>query len=115
MRLPKGVERVRARGRTYYYWNPGRGTDRENERVPLPNADERPVDFWREVERRSADRRQFSRLDRSVNWSNAIAAVRSSNPSLVQRNQAMVSTSEGSAPRKRGACCVFEILRQPVS
>ena len=56
MRLPKGVERVRARGRTYYYWNPGRGTDRESERIPLPNADNRPVDFWREVERRSADR-----------------------------------------------------------
>ncbi len=24
VRLPKGVEQVRARGRTYYYWNPGR-------------------------------------------------------------------------------------------
>src|SRR5580692_11531665 len=46
VRLPKGVERVRARGRTYYYWNPGRGTDRESERIPLPNADNRPVDFW---------------------------------------------------------------------
>jgi hypothetical protein len=55
VRLPKGVERVRARGRTYYYWNPGRGTDRENERIPLPNADDRPADFWREVERRIAD------------------------------------------------------------
>ena len=43
MRLPKGVERVRARGRTYYYWNPGRGTDRESERIPLPNADDRPL------------------------------------------------------------------------
>jgi hypothetical protein len=55
VRLPKGVERVCARGRTYYYWNPGRGTERENERIPLPNADDRPADFWREVERRSAD------------------------------------------------------------
>jgi hypothetical protein len=55
VRLPKGVERVRARGRTYYYWNPGRGTDRETERIPLPNADDRPADFWREVERRIAD------------------------------------------------------------
>jgi hypothetical protein len=55
VRLPRGVERVRARGRTYYYWNPGRGTDRESERVPLPNADDRPADLWREIERRIAD------------------------------------------------------------
>ena len=54
MRLPKGVERVRARGRTYYYWNPGRGTDREGDRIPLPNADAHPADFWREVERRTS-------------------------------------------------------------
>jgi hypothetical protein len=55
VRLPKGVERVRARGRTYYYWNPGRGTDRESDRIPLPNAEDHPVDFWREVERRTSD------------------------------------------------------------
>jgi integrase len=55
VRLPKGVERVRARGRTYYYWNPGRGTDREGDRIPLPNADVHPVDFWREVQRRASD------------------------------------------------------------
>jgi hypothetical protein len=54
VRLPKDVERVRARGRTYYYWNPGRGTDREGDRIPLPNADVHPVDFWREVERRAS-------------------------------------------------------------
>lgn len=35
MPLPKGVERVRAKGRTYYYWNPHRGTDREGGRVKL--------------------------------------------------------------------------------
>jgi len=39
VRLPKGVERVCARGRTYYYWNPGRGTDREGDRVSLPRTD----------------------------------------------------------------------------
>ena len=55
VRLPKGVERVRARGRTYYYWNPGRGTARQSERIALPNADLRPADFWREVERRISD------------------------------------------------------------
>ena len=92
VRLPKGVERVRARGRTYYYWNPGRGTDRESERIPLPNADDRPIDFWREVERRTLIFRQFSRLDRSVNWSNAIATARSSNRSRNRRNQATAST-----------------------
>jgi hypothetical protein len=40
--LPEGVEKktVRKRGKiyTYYYWNPGRGTDREGERIKLPNA-----------------------------------------------------------------------------
>jgi len=50
--LPKGVEKVTARGRTYYYWNPGRGTARAGDRIPLPNADTNPVAFWREVERR---------------------------------------------------------------
>jgi integrase len=55
VRLPKGVERVRARGRTYYYWNPGRGTDREGDRVSLPNADTHPADFWREVARRKSE------------------------------------------------------------
>jgi hypothetical protein len=55
VRLPKGVERVRARGRTYYYWNPGRGTDRQGDRIPLPNADDHPADFWREVERRTSE------------------------------------------------------------
>lgn len=55
VRLPKGVERVRARGRTYYYWNPDRGTDREGERISLPNADTHPTDFWREVDRRISE------------------------------------------------------------
>lgn len=52
MRLPEGVEKVRAKGRSYYYWNPGRGTKRAGERVKLPNADENPKAFWAEVERR---------------------------------------------------------------
>jgi integrase len=49
--LPKGVEKVRAKGRTYYYWNPGRNTEKEGERIPLPNADTDPAAFWREVGR----------------------------------------------------------------
>lgn len=56
MSLPEGVEKVvtRARGKTYtyYYWNPGRGTDREGERIKLPNADTSPAMFWAEVKRR---------------------------------------------------------------
>ncbi|WP_316171239.1 hypothetical protein [Bradyrhizobium sp. SZCCHNRI1058] len=59
MALPEGVEKVTVRkknGRayTYYYWNPGRGTDREGERIKLPNADTEPRAFWTEVERRQA-------------------------------------------------------------
>jgi hypothetical protein len=51
VQLPEGVERVRAKGRTYYYWNPGRGTARQGARIALPSADDRPADFWREVKR----------------------------------------------------------------
>jgi hypothetical protein len=55
--LPEGVEKTTVRkpnGKvyTYYYWNPGRGTDREGKRIKLPNADTQPVAFWAEVERR---------------------------------------------------------------
>jgi hypothetical protein len=50
-KLPPGVERVRSGRRTYYYWNPNRGTSREGERVALPNADTDPAAFWREVDR----------------------------------------------------------------
>ena len=40
IRLPKGVERTAAKGHTYYYWNPGRKTDREGERFgcQIPKA-----------------------------------------------------------------------------
>ena len=51
MPLPEGVERVRSRGHTYYYWNPGRGTARQGTRVRLPDAIARPEAFFREVER----------------------------------------------------------------
>jgi hypothetical protein len=54
--LPEGVEKkvVRKRGKkySYYYWNPGRNTAREGERIPLPNAETQPARFWAEVERR---------------------------------------------------------------
>jgi integrase len=55
--LPERVEKKIVRkksGRvyTFYYWNPGRGTDREGDRIRLPSADTQPAAFWREVERR---------------------------------------------------------------
>jgi integrase len=55
--LPEGVEKKtickkNGKAYTYYYWNPGRGTDREGDRIKLPNAETKPGDFWREVERR---------------------------------------------------------------
>lgn len=60
MRLPEGVERsVRNKGGriyTYYYWNPGRGTRREGDRIKLPNADKNPAAFWTEVKRRQSGR-----------------------------------------------------------
>lgn len=48
--LPEGVERVIARGRTYYYWNPGRGTAKQGPRLRLPDAVLRPAAFYREIE-----------------------------------------------------------------
>ena len=59
MTLPEGVEKTIVRKRngkvyTCYYWNPCRGTDREGERIALPNADTDPLAFWREVERRQS-------------------------------------------------------------
>ena len=58
MTLPEGVEKkvVRKRGKkySYYYWNPGRNTDREGERIPLPNAETQPARFWAEVQRRQS-------------------------------------------------------------
>lgn len=61
MTLPEGVEKTRVRKKngkvyTYYYWNPGRGTDREGERIKLPNADTQPAAFWAEVKRRQTSK-----------------------------------------------------------
>ena len=57
MTLPEGVEKAIVRKKngkvyTYYYWNPGRGTEREGERGKLRDADTKPVAFWAEVDRR---------------------------------------------------------------
>lgn len=43
--LPRGVHRVRSRGKDYYYFQPGRGTDHAGPRVKLPD-DPRSPEFW---------------------------------------------------------------------
>lgn len=55
IKLPEGVERIRARGRLYYYWNPGRGTSRQGQRLRLPDPETQGHAFWREVERRRGE------------------------------------------------------------
>jgi integrase len=53
--LPEGVHRVRAKGRVYYYWRPGRGTDRAGEAKKIHGDPFAPVGspdnerFWREL------------------------------------------------------------------
>jgi hypothetical protein len=43
--LPKNVHRVMSRGREYFYYQQGRGTERAGERVPLPRDPQSP-EFW---------------------------------------------------------------------
>lgn len=43
--LPKGVHRVVARGREYFYWHPGRGTKHAGQRIALPKDPASP-EFW---------------------------------------------------------------------
>jgi hypothetical protein len=50
VRLPEGVEKKTVKGRTYFYWNPGRGTAREGRRIRLPNLDNSPAAFFKELE-----------------------------------------------------------------
>jgi integrase len=46
--LPKGVHRIVSRGREYFYFQTGRGTDHAGERVKLPNDPQSP-EFWNAV------------------------------------------------------------------
>lgn len=46
--LPKGVHRVIARGREYFYYQAGRGTTHVGERIKLPNDPQSP-EFWQAV------------------------------------------------------------------
>ncbi|MBM3654946.1 MAG: integrase [Alphaproteobacteria bacterium] len=46
--LPKGVHRVIARGREYFYFQAGRGTDHAGPRIPLPPDPQTP-EFWNAV------------------------------------------------------------------
>lgn len=43
--LPKGVHRVVSRGREYFYFQEGRGTEHQGERIKLPNDPQSP-EFW---------------------------------------------------------------------
>lgn len=43
--LPSGVHRVVSRGREYYYYQKGRGTDHAGERIKLPSDPQTP-EFW---------------------------------------------------------------------
>jgi len=46
--LPKGVHRVISRGREYFYYQAGRGTDHHGPRVALPNDPHSP-EFWNAI------------------------------------------------------------------
>ncbi|KQS85264.1 hypothetical protein ASG32_18605 [Methylobacterium sp. Leaf361] len=43
--LPKGVHKIISRGREYYYFQAGRGTERAGSRIRLPNDPQTP-EFW---------------------------------------------------------------------
>jgi integrase len=51
--LPEHVHAVKAKGRVYYYYQPGRGTAKAATRVRLPD-DPRKPEFWVELERLGA-------------------------------------------------------------
>jgi hypothetical protein len=46
--LPRGVHRIVSRGREYFYYQSGRGTDHIGERIKLPNDPHSP-EFWQAV------------------------------------------------------------------
>jgi integrase len=45
LEFPKGVHRVLARGKMYYFYQAGRGTSAEGPRIPLPRDPQSP-EFW---------------------------------------------------------------------
>ncbi|WP_079601852.1 hypothetical protein [Bradyrhizobium erythrophlei] len=55
MQLPEGVEVsikwYKGKAYKYYYWNPGRGTKRQSDRIKLPDPEKDLVAFSRELER----------------------------------------------------------------
>lgn len=50
MPLPEGVHKVVARGREYFYFQPGRGTSSTGERIRLPDDPQSP-EFWAAIQR----------------------------------------------------------------
>jgi hypothetical protein len=54
--LPEGVEKSvkkKKNGKTYvyFYWNPGRGTKRQGDRIKLPNPEKNLTAFSQELDR----------------------------------------------------------------
>jgi integrase len=54
--LPEGVDKIvvnRKNGKsyTYFYFTPGRGSENEGDRVPMPNPESSPKRFWIEFDR----------------------------------------------------------------
>ena len=111
MRLPKGVERVRARGRTYYYWNPGRGTDREGDRIRSLMPILIPQIFGVKL---LGGSQRFRRTTRSVLLAISLdntAQARISRHSQNRPSRATACTLIGSPRLRRGAIFGFVILR----
>lgn len=48
VRLPRGVHKVTARGREYFYFQPGRGSIYQGERIRLPDDPQLP-EFWNAI------------------------------------------------------------------
>ena len=48
VKLPKGVHRIVARSRDYYYFQTARGTPQQGPRIPLPNDTQSP-EFWNAI------------------------------------------------------------------
>lgn len=48
--LPPGVHRVTTKGKDYFYFHPGRGTDKAGKRVKI-KGEPQTLEFWAEIER----------------------------------------------------------------
>ncbi|MDF2994641.1 MAG: putative phage integrase [Xanthobacteraceae bacterium] len=58
--LPEGVHAVRARGKVYYYWQPGRGTKAAGARLRLPDDPHSP-EFWQALRAHGAEASRYAK------------------------------------------------------